>query len=343
MKSAAKPGFAALLLAVCLSTLAAGADYSVERLPRAQFDVIPPAERVEGTRGSIALLQPACRIGAAKVSRRRIVDIAVQEWAVSGFQTVDATQIENRLLPPGIVPDSINPRLSAPRIVRQFPRLGTLEDDPRLDTTIAGYWSATPEGPRIIAEQNRAWNAPGGQAVNWAEPWSAAFVSWVMCEAGLGDMAQFRRSSAHRAYIDQAIAARDGGAPDAAFVAYDAGEVPIVPGDLLCRSRDGTNYRDLSDRRRDLGMAGATHCDIVAKLDDRNGRILLIGGNVFQSVSLTILPLRREAGHHPRPVDDSVIAGAVTVFAHLKLRADSIEDSALDSSPAIKALAVSPR
>ena len=329
---------AGALLSAVVSIMPASAQMEIARLPRDVFDVIPPAERVQGERGAITVYQPACRVGAVKDARRRIVDIAVQEWAVFGFQTIDATNAETRLLPRGVVPDRINPALTAPRIVRQFPRLGALEDNPRLDTTIAGYWSATPEGPRILAEQNRAWSALGSTPINWIEPWSAAFISWVMCEAGLGDMAQFRRSSAHRVYIDQAISARDGNAPDAAFVAYDAGEARIDPGDLLCRSRDGTDYAHLADRRQEFGMNGATHCDVVVKMDARADRVLVIGGNVFQSVSLTILPLTRDRAPFPHPIDKSIIDDAITIFAHLKLRAESIEASALDNSPAIRAL-----
>ena len=338
MGAGARPVFTAFALAFLCTAPASGAERFPARLPREMFDVIPPAERVQGGRGDMSVWQSACRIGAAKDSRRRIVDIAAQEWVVFGFQTVDATQVETRILPPGLVPDSVNPRLPSPRIVPHFPRLGASEDEDRLDATIAGYWSATPEGASIVAEQNAAWNAPGGRAVNWVQPWSAAFVSWVMCEAGLGDMAQFRRSAAHRLYIDQAIRARDGEAPDAAFIAYDSGEAEIEPGDLLCRSRANTDYRELADRRRDFGMSGATHCDVVVKMDARGNRILVIGGNVFQSVSLTILPLRRDGARYPRPVDESVVEGAQTIFAHLKLKGDSIERNALDNSPAVRAL-----
>ena len=172
--------------------------------------------------------------------------------------------------------------------------------------------------------------------MNWTEPWSAAFVSWVMCEAGLGDMAQFQRSIAHRDYIDQAIRARDGQAPDAAYIAYDAGDQPVEPGDLLCNSRGGTDYRSLADRRRQLGDYAPLHCDVVVKV--AGDRILVIGGNVLQSVSLTILPVTRDPGRYARPVAEGDIEGARTIFAHLKLRASPIELNALDSSPTIKAL-----
>jgi hypothetical protein len=328
-----------LLIGVALASIAAAsadAQTTLERLPRESFDVIAPTERVQGERGAMRVYQAACRIGPSNWARRRIVDVAVQEWAYFGMQTVDATHVEKRMLPPGLVPDALNPELKEPRIVRQYPRLGTLEYDPRMDATIAGYWSATPEGPRAIARQNAAWNGPGGNALYWIEPWSAAFISWVMCEAGLGDMAQFRRSSAHRDYIDQAIRARDGDAPEAAYAAYDAGETPIAPGDLLCNSRAGFDYRSLADRRNNPAMYALTHCDIVVKVEE--ARVLLIGGNVDQSVSLTILPLMKDGRPNPHPPGRNEIDGARTIFAHLSLRADPVEPSALDSSPTVKAL-----
>ncbi len=330
-----------ILAAVALVTVATAtsgrAQTSFERLPREKFDVIAPPERVQGERGTMRVYQAACRVGPTNWARRRIVDIAVQEWAYFGMQTIDATHVEKRVLPPGLVPDALNPELAQPRIVRQYPRLGTLEYDPRLDVSIGGYWSATPEGPRALNRQNSAWNGPGGSALYWIEPWSAAFVSWVMCEAGLGDMAQFRRSSAHRDYIDQAIRARDGNAPDAAYAAYDSGEAPIAPGDLLCNSRAGTDYRSLADRRNDPARTALTHCDIVVKVEP--ARALVIGGNVDQSVSLTELPLRKDEKPYPHPPDESAIDGARTIFAHLSLRADPVEPSALDNSPTVKALA----
>lgn len=319
-------------------THVAAAQDALPRLPRAAFDVIAPSERVQGPRGNMTVYQALCRNAPTSWARRRVVDVAVQEWAFFGMQTIDATRVEERILPPGLVPDAINPKLPAPRIEREFARLGTPESNDELDSTIAGYWSSTPDGPRILAQQNNAWSAPGGNSVGWVQPWSAAFISWVMCEAGLGETAQFQRSIAHRNYIDQAIRARDGMDADAAYVAYDAGEAPIEPGDLLCNARASAEYRMLADRRRDVGRFAPTHCDIVVKIDERAGRILVIGGNVVQSVSLTILPLRREGEMYAKPVDESIIDGARTVFAHLKLRADRVEPNAFDNSPTVRAL-----
>jgi hypothetical protein len=323
---------AALAALLCISDAAA-----MERLPRTVFDVIPPSDRVHGGRGDMTIYQPACRVGPTRQSRRRIVDVAVQEWGFFGFQTIDAGHIEQHALPEGLVPDALNPVLREPRIISQANRLGTFEDAPEVDTTVAGYWSATPDGGEtIIASQNAAWKGPGGDAVNWVQPWSAAFVSWTMCEAGLGDLKQFARSIAHRVYIDQAIDARDGKAPDAAYEAHDVGEMPVEPGDLLCNSRAGILYRSLADRRVAMGQSVPAHCDIVVKVEPE--RALVIGGNVLQSVSLTILPMKVLNGKYAQPIDDTVIAGARTVFAHLKLRADPIEQNALDHTPTLKTL-----
>jgi hypothetical protein len=327
---------AAAFLAIFAS--AAAAQDALPRLPVAAFDVIAPSERVMGSRGDMSVWQTLCRNGPTSWARRRIVDVAVQEWAFFGMQTIDATRIEDRILPPGLVPDAINPQLAAPRIERAFVRVGRSEGNNGFDGTIAGYWSSTPDGARVLAQQNGAWSAPGGNSVGWIQPWSAAFISWVMCEAGLGEMAQFQRSIAHREYIDQAIRARDGLDPEAAYVAYDAGEAQIEPGDLLCNARASADYRMIADRRADIGRFAPTHCDIVVKIDERAERVFVIGGNVEQCVSLTILPLRRDGGAYARPVDESIIDGARTVFAHLKLRADRVEPNALDNSPTVRAL-----
>lgn len=322
-----------VLLALALAAPAQG--QVAARLPREAFDVIAPAERVAGRPGEMRVVQPGCRAGPTAWARRRIVDIAVQEWAAFGFQTVDATAVETRRLPAGVVDDAVNPPLPAPRQARPLMRLGRWETDPRTHATIAGYWSATPDGARIIARQNARWRE-AGTGVDWVEPWSAAFISWVMCEAGLGRPEQFRHDVAHRVYIDQAIRARDGQAPDAAYVAHDAGEAPLRPGDLVCNARGGAGYRSLADRRPDMDGHAPTHCDVVVRVAP--DRIAVIGGNVSDSVTLTLLPLTGEGSAYARPVSGDDLDGARTVFAHLSLRADPVEDAAMDSSPTIRTL-----
>jgi hypothetical protein len=307
------------------------------RLPPDVFDVTPPSDYVEGEPGTMRISRRSCRVLPTGETRRRIVNVAVQEWAYFGFGIVDRTRVQERFLPDGIIADEVNPPLREPRFVDTYPRLGMFEDSGRAAASIGGYWAATPEGEPILNAQNMAWSGPGGDDVTWQEPWSAAFVSWVMCESGLGASSQFQRSVAHRVYIDQAIRARDGNAAQAAFVAYDRGEAEIVPGDLLCTARRPV-YRTIADRRRQMGVGARTHCDVVVSVDVENERILAVGGNVNRSVTLKLIPAMKEPGKPFRPVDGSLIDGARTVFAHLKLRAERIEAKALDNSPTITAL-----
>jgi hypothetical protein len=262
-------------------------------------------------------------------TRRRIVDVAVQEWAFFGFRILDQTDLNYRaeFFDGGGFPDG----------PRNGPRPSRLPADEaaRVAASIAGYWAVTPEGAWIVAKQNQWWNGEYGTAVRWNAPWSAAFISWVMCEAGLGATDQFKRAIAHHGYIDQAIRARDGRAPQAAFMAYDAGETSITPGDLLCSSRRPA-YRTVAQRRSQLGIGARSHCDVVVKVDEARERILAIGGNVRGAVSLKLFRATREAGKPLRLID---MEEARPIFAHLKLRADPIEANALDASPTVKAFA----
>ena len=297
-----------------------------DRLPQDIFDVVPPSARVNGAPGTMAIQSTSCRTLPTEGTRRRIVDVAVQEWAFFGFNVVDQTAIETV-------------DRSVPRSRRRWRRLSP-EESARVASSIAGYWTVTPEGGWILDAQNAAWTGTNGIGARWRYPWSAAFVSWVMCESGLGDATRFQRAVAHHVYIDQAIRSRSARVPSATFAAYDIGESDITPGDLLCSARRPA-YRSIAERRSQLGQGARTHCDIVVKVDPSHNRILAIGGNVRASVSLKLLPAARGPCGYLRP-----IAGARRMFAHLKLVAgpiEPIEKDALDRTPTIRALSCGTR
>jgi hypothetical protein len=303
-----------------------------QRLPVNAFEVTAPSERVRGAVGQMAMREMACRTTPLAETRRRIVDVSIQEWGFFGFPIVDYTGFQAE--PSVDLATSFT--FDTFRYRGRFPAL-PLEEAVRVAPTVAGYWAATPQGSAMIERQNRAWSEPWGVDGRWADPWSAAFISWVMCEAGLGDNGQFQRAIAHWSYIDQAIRARDGNATKAGFVAHDIGEQAIMPGDMLCSSRRPT-YRSIADRRRQLGVGARTHCDIVVKVDEAGKRIYAIGGNVRRSVSLKLFPAVRDARGNLRPANLSDIDDERPLFAHLKLRAAAVEANALDNSPTIKSL-----
>ncbi len=319
-------GFLAALTAVSDAS-AQAMDY--RRLPGKVLDVTPPSEHVRGGIGQMSVRPITCRAVPAAQTRRRIVDVAVQEWSYFGFPILDQTRLDDETAFEG--PSSWRAR---------FPSLPQ-EEVVRVADSVAGYWAATPQGAGMVARQNSAWNGPWGIEGRWADPWSAAFVSWVMCESGLGDTGQFQRAIAHWSYIDQAIRARDGNAPRAGFIAHDLGEKAVVPGDLLCSSRRPV-YRSIADRRRQMGIGARAHCDIVVKVDEAANRIYAIGGNVRRSVTLKLLPaVRGQNGNllAVNPQEGDLYGDDIRpMFAHLKLRAEAIEAGALDNSPTIKSL-----
>jgi hypothetical protein len=278
------------------------------------LEVLPPSARVRGIPGSMSIQPRECRTLPAADVRARIVGVALQQWDFFGSRISDYTEIEDEADDPP--PDQrLQAVASAEAGRRRRSRLPPAEAA-RVAPSIAGYWAVTPEGSWIVSRQNDRWNGEDGIAARWNAPWSAAFISWVMCEGGLGANARFQRAVAHHTYIDQAIRARDGLAPHTAFVAYDPGETTIAQGDLLCSSRRPV-YRSIADRRRQMGVGARSHCDVVVKVDEPGQRVHAIGGNVRGVVSLKVFPAFRATG---KPLRVGTGDDDRPMFAHLKLR-----------------------
>jgi hypothetical protein len=311
-----KPILLSLVFALATAADGLAQQMSFDRLPTDVFDVLSPSARVVGAPGALTIRRTTCPNVPAADVRRRIVELAVQEWGFFGFTVVDQTEVGDEDFAP-----------------RRSRRPGDAQSA-RVATSIAGYWTVTPSGGWILENQNKIWNGLDGATARWRFPWSAAFVSWVMCEGGLAAPEQFQRAIAHHVYIDQAIRARDQNSTRSAFHAYDVGQAALMPGDLLCTSRR-PSYRALEERRAQMGQGARTHCDIVVKIDRAARRAFAIGGNVRGSVSLKIVPVSDQQGIL-RPAAPN--QGARVMFAHLKLRAAALDGDAFDASPTIRAL-----
>src|SRR5581483_4089079 len=134
-------------------------------------------------------------------------------------------------------------------------------------------------------------------------PWSAAFVSYVVKQAGVAPTA-FKFSNAHRAYLYDAFAtsaAETKGAVDGPLYRACPLDTRPRPGDLLCFHREPAlaDQKDGAVRERIMGevasgAAGSVrrlHCDVVAHVDPRARRAYVIGGNIYQSVTVKKLRL----------------------------------------------------
>ena len=141
------------------------------------------------------------------------------------------------------------------------------ENSPAMLSTIENYWL---EGAGV--------NWKGRQAVN--NPWSAAFISYVMKKSGAGS--DFPYATAHSTYITKSIQNRKQNNSNP-FKGYRTNEVKVEPGDLVCYSRSGSNAG------YDTIGGYTSHCDIVVSVSGNQADS--IGGNVSQSVSKTSVPL----------------------------------------------------
>ncbi len=161
-----------------------------------------------------------------------------------------------------------------------------------------GAWED--DGIRQSSRVNTYWRAAGQPALNGMdcqEPWSAAFISWIMQSAGVPEY-QFPRSPSHSVYLASLIEQAD--MPDRWFVPRRITDYSPKPGDLICA------YRGQSRPRMSNGYTSApaldgikSHCDLVVAKNPRT--LEVIGGNVRNSVSRTTLEVDSQGHIQPTP------------------------------------------
>jgi len=120
-------------------------------------------------------------------------------------------------------------------------------------------------------------------------PWSAAFISWVMTRASVPG---FTRSPRH---IDYIRAAFQNSGP---YRMADPAQEKPAPGDLLCYLRDRRETLSYSGLVQSLSNGSVTHwkshCEVVIAANMGGDRTLyLIGGNVMNTLAMRKLSLDR--------------------------------------------------
>ena len=174
----------AWLLALLITPAYAQSPAWLDRLPADILDVQAPSMRVIGMPGSLTIAQSACRTLPVEDVRRRIVNTAVQEWGYFGFSVVDQTVEDDDN---GVRRTGAGRRTPGPRPLTADLNQRPDEEVLQLAMSVGGYWSATPDGNWMLERQNETWQGPLGYRSDWRDLWSAAFISWVMCESGLGE------------------------------------------------------------------------------------------------------------------------------------------------------------
>ena len=184
--------------------------------------------------------------------RRKIIEVATEEWIYFGQQKVVVEQTDESI-----------------------PHVGVWEDDD---------WGH-------IERVNQYWRAVGMSRLSGRdckEPWSAAFISWVMREVGV-PQSLFPHSPSHRDYLAHILAL--GQSPDAVFVPHTIQEYKPQPGDLICANRGEGYFGDIVEELPH-SLRAKLHCDIVVSIEGNT--LQAIGGNVRNSVSKSILTLSQQ-------------------------------------------------
>ena len=216
-------------------------------------------------------LHPPAPIGIDRYPaslRQAMLTVAEREWRAFGRTIIDYRQGEPNLT-----------------------KVALQENDPDVFDRLVNYWTAlgTYWAP-FVAEQT-AWR-DAGRTDLWArEPWSAAFISYVLKEAGVG-RGDFQFSASHWRYIDYAAETDKNLGAQALYQPVDARDVVPGLGDLICGDRSGDDRPRLTcmaDRASEAGRKRKLHCDLV--VGRTADAVLAIGGNVSDSVALCLYPV----------------------------------------------------
>jgi hypothetical protein len=188
--------------------------------------------------------------------KQALISRATREWEFFGRQTVIYQGSEESI-----------------------PHVGAWEDD---DYTYA-------------SRVNAYWRTAGKSrldGMDCQQPWSAAFMSWVMEGAGVPE-GQFPPASAHWIYLASLIDQSD--YPGRWFVPRRVADHSPNPGDIVCAARGPYRPVVLDGYTSPDALKGAnTHCDLVVGKDGQT--LEVIGGNVRNSVSKSTLELDSD-GH----------------------------------------------
>lgn len=188
---------------------------------------------------------------------------------------------------------------------------------------VASYWresgtlnalGSQPGAGSCIAPLGSRYTDSDCRAFLVDNPWSAAFISWVMVRAGVPG---FNVSPRH---IDYIRAAYQGGGSATPYRLADPAVEKPAPGDLLCFLRDRSSTLSHDGLVKALSSGNAlhwkSHCEIVVSANLGGDQTLyLVSGNVMNTVAMRLLPLDRSGRIQPPPPrspDDTGIAATCT-------------------------------
>lgn len=168
---------------------------------------------------------------------------------------------------------------------------GMKESDPELEERIKTYWN---EGV-----------SPGSFESATAKPWSAAFISWIVRQAGVSED-DFEFSGGHWVYVRKIMKDTDSG--QGIFRSHRINEYVPKIGDLVHNTRGSVKTYE---KARDISGYYLSHTAIVVNLleERKNGAVTkrfmeTIGGNERHSIQRAQIRLSPDTGELPQDQND---------------------------------------
>lgn len=153
------------------------------------------------------------------------------------------------------------------------------ETDAAVYKRVGDYWAAVPEtglDGRTLLKDNKG--------KPYRPAWSAAFISFVLKQAGVGT--KFKTTKAHCHYVELARAAAASNAKKA-YHALDPYSATPAIGDIVVAGREYAEQ--LTFKQAELAYKAdgfyPSHGDFVIEVDAQKGEVVVVGGNVGDSVA----------------------------------------------------------
>lgn len=204
----------------------------------------PPAPSPPAVEPSATPLQEASPPAEATSARGRAVALAVAEWKA----------FERPWLKDG-----------------RLERVGRQEGDPGQWQKVITYWR---EGLKSDSVRNPA------DVTSRDHPWSAAFIAYVMRQAGAGE--RFPYAASHSGSIKQAIYNRQHSAENAGLIGHPVMDYAPRPGDLLCATRAWATGKVTYANASSFDFF-PSRCELV--INTTPGQIDAIGGDLRDAVT----------------------------------------------------------
>ncbi|RMH88671.1 DUF2272 domain-containing protein [Lysobacter pythonis] len=199
----------------------------------------------------------------------------------------------------------VNGRLASRRVAEA--ERAKLNDGSEAWERVVAYWRDSGTLYRMLGSSTAAYQCQNPFSSGFARnecraflvdvPWSAAFISYVMTQAGV---AGFTPSPSH---IDYIRAAYRGQGP---YAFADPNQTKIAPGDMLCYVRNSQSVIGHGGLTTFLAAGNGglqSHCDIAVSLTPNE--VWLVGGNVANMVTMRKLRLDGQGrALLPRPISD---------------------------------------